>query len=542
MAPPPPWTPTPRVSWLIKPARDTTLPSLDNPNGGWERFWVCRPIAHSDNIQNHPFYRIYGYYPTNKDSYFSASLQESAALEVWRACIRKCLVVYHAENIDPDGPLAQDIIEELSAPQQFESLGVCYNTDNLMRVERPHRFSTLGEFRARSFLRLMGAILEQHGHFVTSQCIRRLIQGSVDELVELRLAEHPEQRSRRGKVDWSRLGDVEEGELGNLHCSLSETDDYESAVRLMETNTANAPSAHPRGQIVNLGNLADEARHSMENLTLNSEHADSDSGPSPEAGGAGINNNLTGGLGGGSSGASGNELGIGPADETAAVSSTGPGNESDNGPTVESGAQVDNPSDPMDIDVEATETARQEQPQGYTHDHKIPDRSPWEIMRDLEFSDQRPTLEDTRIPFPGISLSSTLEEYQHSARWPDKTRYFTSPSVSRPIRPLSESTSPHNEASKPNRTAYTQKAVNKWIMDTQTFDTSTLKTWTANTRDTSTQTVETNNVNTGVGIKTVRADHMETEATNQNFEPFSPTHGKVIPPELSGRTGIDYHS
>ncbi|KAF3157177.1 hypothetical protein TWF569_004079 [Orbilia oligospora] len=448
MAPAPPWIPTPRVSWIIKPAVGTQLPALDDFCIGWKRFWACEPIP-------------------DKESYFSASVQELGALDLWRSCIRKCLTVHHADTIDPDEQLGREIIEELSAPQQFEDLAVCFGTDDLMLVERGHQFSTLGELRARSFLRMIGAMLEQHQSFVTSQYIRRLIQGSVDQLVAIRLCETPpQQRPRRRGVDWSQLGDFVEEEDSGLF------------------GTDNAPPGHRRGQPASLGSLTNQVVQSTEDSTLNSGPANPNPGSLPAAGGTGASSNgPIGGPGPGTSNGPSGRPSSGPAGGSGVVSGAGPegglenepeegpgtgqgeepgneleaglvsehGNEEGTGSAIESSnrspkvsdtyAQGDGPSDLMDIDNDNFETASEGHSEDYTL--QMPEqRDPWEVMRDLEFSDERETIDDTRTPFPGITLSSTLKKYDHSVYWPDRTRYFTPLNVIGPILPRSDFISP----------------------------------------------------------------------------------------------------
>ncbi|KAF3227845.1 hypothetical protein TWF192_007639 [Orbilia oligospora] len=509
MAPAPPWIPTPRVSWIIKPAVGTQLPALDDFFCiGWKIFWACEPIPGSDvDLPNHPFYRTADYYPIDKEGCFGVSLQELGALDIWRSCIRKCLTVYHAETIDPDEQLGREIIEELSAPQQFEDLAICYGTDDLMLIERGHQFSTQGEFRARSFLRMIGAILEQHQSFVTSQYIRRLIQGSVDQLVAIRLRETPpRKRPRRRGVNWSRLGDVvEEKDFGWV-------------------STDDAPPGHRRGQPVSLGGIMGRVVRSMENFTLNPGPTNPNPGSLPAAGGTGTSSN--GSTGGPDPGASSGPS-SGPTGGSGVVLGAGPeggsgnehGNEAGTGSAIELSdrspkesdtyAQSDGPSDLMDIDDDNFETASEEYSEDYTL--QMPEqRDPWEVLRDLEFSDERETIDDTRIPFPGITLSSTLKKYDHSVYWPDRTRYFTPPNFIEPILPRPDFISPL-PLGLPLRQAANRSAAdtpNVPLVSTISFD-----------------------------VNAIKSDLIEARALNS--QPLPQPSGTIVPTEALGQMEID---
>ncbi|KAF3082503.1 hypothetical protein TWF706_001634 [Orbilia oligospora] len=546
MAPAPPWIPTPRVSWIIKPAVGTQLPALDDFCIGWKRFWACEPIPGSDmDLPNHPFYRILDYYPTDKESCFSASVQELGALDLWRSCIRKCLTVHHADTIDPDEQLGREIIEELSAPQQFEDLAVCFGTDDLMLVERGHQFSTLGELRARSFLRMIGAMLEQHQSFVTSQYIRRLIQGSVDQLVAIRLSETPpQQRPRRRGVDWSQLGDFVEEEDSGLF------------------GTDNAPPGHRRGQPASLGSLTNQVVQSTEDSTLNPGPANPNPGSLPAAGGTGASSNgPIGGPGPGTSSGPSGGPSSGPAGGSGVVSCAGPegglenepgevpGNEPEEGPGTGQGeepgneleaglvsehrneedtrsaiesnnrspkvsdtyAQDDGPSDLMDIDNDNFEAASEGHSEDYTL--QMPEqRDPWEVMRDLEFSDERETIDDTRTPFPGITLSSTLKKYDHSVYWPGRTRYFTPPNVIGPILPRSDFISPLTLG------LSLRQIANRLTADTYTPSVPLISA-------------------ISLDVNAIESDLIEARALNR--QPLPQPSGTIVPTEALGQMDID---
>ncbi|KAK6342503.1 hypothetical protein TWF718_007906 [Orbilia javanica] len=407
MAPAPPWIRTPRVAWLIKPDVGVQLPYVDK-SSHWTHFWSCGPGIHS--LKSHPFYRISGYYPESDNSHFAIGPLETYSREIWRYCVKKCLDQYHGDKLDFEGPLGQEIVEELCAPQQFEHLAISFHVYTFMRVEEGHTFSNQGEFRARSFLRMIGAISEEHGNFVVMQAVQRLVQNSVRMLVEKRLSESPEYCHRRGRLDWSEIGET--GEV-----NIEDPD-------IPSDTVLNSPAAHQRGRFRSAwaAELAERTIQDIEDLTLDPGPGNVLHGDANDRSGSNLNNSP----GAEPEAMSGAGSPSEPGQEPASVSGAG----ADGVDEAGASAQDNNTPDSMGTDSGNEGTIDLERPQEPDPEHEVAPRArasarAWNDLRNFQFSQDRRTVDDTRIPFPGIFLSSSLVRYDHSISWSDQTQFFT---------------------------------------------------------------------------------------------------------------------
>ncbi|KAK6331471.1 hypothetical protein TWF730_004553 [Orbilia blumenaviensis] len=252
MAPAPPFLPTPRVFWLIEPGNGLIVPFVDYTKG-WTNFWAAKPVTHL-LYKTHPFYRISGYYPEDGESHFGVNPLEVPARDLWRSCVKGCVDTY-AYKLNINGSIAKEIIDELSAPQQFEHLAVSFGMDFVMAVEEGTSFSTSGEFRARSFLRLIGATMEQYGEHGARLLILNIVKDPVRVLVDERLREEvfrPVPVDRRLGPDWSKMGDVEEGDPIGYHPNPK----------------TKVPILDPRGFAISIDRLAGVALQQIQDAQL----------------------------------------------------------------------------------------------------------------------------------------------------------------------------------------------------------------------------------------------------------------------------------
>ncbi|KAK6515763.1 hypothetical protein TWF281_004353 [Arthrobotrys megalospora] len=372
MAPAPPFLRAPRIFWLIKPGDGHILPDIDT-KGGWTNFWSARPVTQVLH-RTHPFYRVAGYYPETFSGHFAVSLTEVPARELWCQCVKRCLDS-HADKINVGGPLAEEIMEELCAPQQFEHLAVIFGTDRIMAIEKGGAFSAAGEFRARSFLRLIGAMIEQYGPGTTAACLQQMVYGAVTLLVEERLQEQPQHRVRclRGggskPVDWSKLGDIEEGEPVTYEATLP----------------FNAPTPDPDNED-NVPPVAWIAAAVLK-MMAQADSSSSDNNPADKM-------DIDGGN-------------AAPAPATSELEA---------GQPEASQSAVDNqeaPKSPIPLEPVATFMALAGEEGQYLGG---------------------PAIDDTPVPLPGFYRQSSLQPYDHSVYWPENIRYFTPSCGTRPMR------------------------------------------------------------------------------------------------------------